>query len=106
MESAASRTVRISFEASFEACFARNEAVGVWGGLLLPPGRGTILIASWKRNWSGVSGEKSACARDKDQKDHLFARLVVGRELDLAHAACAEGLCHGVIADDAARGAA
>lgn len=46
IERAASRTVRISFEASFEACFARKDAVGAWGGLLLPPGRGTILIAS------------------------------------------------------------
>ena len=81
--------MRISLEASLEACFAEAGSTGGGAGLAL----GRTLMASW----GTMSGEENW----EKEPAHLFAGHVMDSELDLAHAACAESLADGVVAEDA-----
>lgn len=101
MDKAASRIVLISLEASLEACFAMasGEAFEPFGREVEGCTRGRIFMASW-----GGKG-KGYAQRGAETTTDLFFGDIVRCEFYFAHAACAQRLCEGIVAEDSICGA-
>lgn len=94
MDRAASRRVRISFEASLEAC---RDAASVLapesegGGLGWTLGR--ILTANYKKK-RVLASKKVETAK---QSTYLLSSDIMRSQFNLPHTACAQGFAKGVI---------